>query len=349
MQYTRLGASELQISRLGLGCMGYGAPYSGAHNWVLDEAASAPFFKKAIDNGINFFDTGNNQSDGQGEEVLGRAIRRFGTREDVIISTKVFYPTGKGDLQSKGGLSRSAIMYEIDQTLKRLGTDYIDLYQMHRWDPRTPIEETLEALHDVVKAGKARFLGASTMLPEQFMKAYALQKQNGWTTFIAISPHYNLIYREDESLLPFCLANDIAVLPWSPLARGRLARPLVHPATQREQNDGYARTLYDRNADKDGAVIEALARVAAQRELPMAQIALAWLLHQPAVTAPSICAIKPHHFTDAIAALALQLTDDEMAALTRFYQPHELVGVTASTSDVARASSNTIKGSKLKL
>ncbi|AOI73188.1 alcohol dehydrogenase [Burkholderia ubonensis] len=324
MEYVRLGSTGLQVSRLCLGCMTYGVPERGTHPWTLDEAASRPFIRQALDAGINFFDTANMYSDGTSEEIVGRALRDFAKRDDVVIATKVFYRMRPGP--NGAGLSRKAILTEIDQSLKRLGTDYVDLYQIHRWDYHTPIEETLEALHDVVKAGKARYIGASSMHAWQFSKALYTSKLNGWTQFVSMQDHLNLLYREEErEMLPLCADQGIAVLPWSPLARGRLTRDWDE-SSERLQSDVYGKTLYDAYADSDRAVVEAVATIARARNVPRAQVALAWLLQKSGVTAPIIGASKAQHLDDAVAALSLELSAEELAALDAPYVPHAVAG-----------------------
>ncbi|KVC73075.1 alcohol dehydrogenase [Burkholderia ubonensis] len=324
MEYVRLGSTGLQVSRLCLGCMTYGVPERGTHPWTLDEAASRPFIRQALDAGINFFDTANMYSDGTSEEIVGRALRDFAKRDDVVIATKVFYRMRPGP--NGAGLSRKAILTEIDHSLKRLGTDYVDLYQIHRWDYHTPIEETLEALHDVVKAGKARYIGASSMHAWQFSKALYTSKLNGWTQFVSMQDHLNLLYREEErEMLPLCADQGIAVLPWSPLARGRLTRDW-DASSERLQSDVYGKTLYEAYADNDRAIVEAVATIARARNVPRAQVALAWLLQKSGVTAPIIGASKAQHLDDAVAALSLELSAEELAALEAPYVPHAVAG-----------------------
>ncbi|KVK97102.1 aldo/keto reductase [Burkholderia ubonensis] len=324
MEYVRLGSTGLQVSRLCLGCMTYGVPERGTHPWTLDEAASRPFIRQALDAGINFFDTANMYSDGTSEEIVGRALRDFAKRDDVVIATKVFHRMRPGP--NGAGLSRKAILTEIDHSLKRLGTDYVDLYQIHRWDYHTPIEETLEALHDVVKAGKARYIGASSMHAWQFGKALYTSKLNGWTQFVSMQDHLNLLYREEErEMLPLCADQGIAVLPWSPLARGRLTRDW-DASSERLQSDAYGQTLYEAYADNDRAIVEAVATIARARNVPRAQVALAWLLQKSGVTAPIIGASKAQHLDDAVAALSLELSAEELAALEAPYVPHAVAG-----------------------
>jgi aryl-alcohol dehydrogenase-like predicted oxidoreductase len=320
MQYTKLGKTGLDISRLCLGCMTYGLPARGNHPWTLDEEASRPFLRRALELGINFFDTANTYSDGTSEEITGRALRDFAKRDEIVVATKVFFPWRKGPNGS--GLSRKAIMTAIDGSLTRLGMDYVDLYQIHRWDNQTPIEETLEALHDLVKAGKVRYIGASSMYAWQFAKALYLADRHGWTRFATMQNHYNLIVREEErEMLPLCAAEGVGVIPWSPLARGRLARDWDEN-TSRAETDQVSKRLYTKTADADRRVAESVAAIAAQRGVPRAQIALAWVLRNPAVTAPIVGASKPHHLEDAMAALSLQLTSEEITALEENYIPH---------------------------
>jgi 1-deoxyxylulose-5-phosphate synthase len=321
VRYVKLGHTGLEVSRICLGCMSYGVPERGAHPWSLDEEASRPFLARALELGINFFDTANTYSDGTSEEIVGRALRELATRDEIVIATKVFMPMRSG--RNAAGLSRKAIMAEIDHSLRRLGTDYVDLYQIHRWDPRTPIEETMEALHDVVKAGKARYLGASSMWAWQFAKAQHVAERNGWTRFVSMQDHYNLLNREEErEMLPLCADQGVAVIPWSPLARGRLARPW-DAATERSETDAFGKTLY---AASDRVVVERVGEVAAARGVPMAQVALAWMLAKPVVTAPIVGATKPHHLEDAVAALEVELSPDEVRLLEEPYVPHPVAG-----------------------
>ena len=321
MEYVKLGATGLDVSRICLGCMSYGVPDSGAHPWSLDKDASRPFFRRALEAGINFFDTANVYSGGTSEEITGALLAELASREEVVIATKVRFPMRAGP--NADGLSRKAIMTEIDNSLRRLGTDYVDLYQIHRWDHATPIEETLEALHDVVKAGKARYLGASSMYAWQFAKALFTADTHGWTRFTSMQNHYNLLNREEErEMLPLCLDQGVGVIPWSPLARGRLARPW-DGTTARSETDEFGRTLY---LDSDRVIAERVAEVAAARGVPPAQVALAWLLARPAVTAPIVGATRPEHLEDAIEAVSLRLSGEEIAALEEPYQPHGVVG-----------------------
>lgn len=324
MDYVTLGKTGLKVSRLCLGCMTYGVPERGAHPWTLDEEQSRPFIQRALELGINFFDTSNSYSDGTSEEITGRALRDFAPRDEVIIATKVFFPMRQGP--NARGLSRKAIMTEIDASLRRLGTDYIDLYQIHRWDYDTPIEETLAALHDVIKAGKARYIGASSMHAWQFCKALYLADRHGWTRFATMQNHYNLLYREEErEMIGLCASEGVGVLPWSPLARGRLTRAW-DVGSGRMETDEVGKKLYTATEEADRRVVERVAEVAARRVVPQAQIALAWLLQKPEVTAPIIGASKPHHLDDAIAALSLQLTAEEMKVLEEPYVPHPVAG-----------------------
>lgn len=322
MEYTRLGRTGLEVSRICLGCMSYGDKSRGNHSWVLEEGDARPFIRKALDVGINFFDTANVYSDGTSEEILGRAIGDFTSRDAVVIATKVHGRMRPGP--NGGGLSKKAIFHEIDESLKRLGTDYVDLYQIHRWDYHTPIEETLEALHDIVKAGKARYIGASSMYAWQFMKALALQTQHGWTRFVSMQNYVNLLYREEErEMLPLCESEGVGVIPWSPLARGRLTRPW-EMTSARSARDSFGRTLFSEESDK--RVVESAESVARARGVPVAQVALAWVLQKRAVTAPIVGATKLNHLDDAVSALSLTLTDDEITMLESSYIPHVVLG-----------------------
>jgi aryl-alcohol dehydrogenase-like predicted oxidoreductase len=304
--------------------MTYGVPERGSHLWTLDEERSRPLIKQALELGINFIDTANTYSDGTSEEIVGRALRDFAKREEIVLATKVYMKMRPGP--NGGGLSRKAIFNEIDASLKRLGTDYVDLYQIHRWDYDTPIEETLETLHDIVKAGKARYIGASSMFAWQFAKSLYAADAHGWARFASMQNHLNLLYREEErEMLPLCAAEGIGVIPWSPMARGRLTRDWTE-STQRSETDEYGRTLYKATEDADRKVIERVAEVAKKRGVPRAQIALGWLLAKPIVTAPIIGASKPHHLTDAVAALSLKLSAEEIAALEEPYVPRKVAG-----------------------
>ncbi|MCI0714481.1 MAG: aldo/keto reductase [Chloroflexi bacterium] len=325
MQYTNTGNTGLKVSRICLGCMTYGSPTERA--WMLEEDASRPFIQRALEAGINFFDTADMYSAGLSEEILGRALRDFAARDEVVIATKVFFPMG--DKPNQQGLSRKHIMAAVDASLRRLQTDYVDLYQIHRWDEDTPIEETLEALHDVVKAGKALYIGASSMAAWQFAKALYLADQHGWTRFVSMQNHYNLVYREEErEMIPLCVAEGIGVIPWSPLARGFLAGNRTRERggeTTRSTTDPFAHRLY--YSDTDFAIVDRVITVAKQRGVSPAQIALAWMLHKPYVTSPIIGASKMQHLNEAIAALDIQLSSEEMDYLETCYQPHSLLDV----------------------
>ena len=321
MDYVKLGSTGLEVSRICLGCMSYGVPERGSHPWTLDEDASRPFIQKALEAGVNFFDTANVYSDGTSEEIVGRALADFARRDEIVLATKVHGRMRPGP--NGGGLSRKAIMFEIDASLRRLGTDYVDLYQIHRWDPSTPIEETVEALHDVVRAGKALYVGASSMYAWQFAKALAVADLNGWTRFATMQNHYNLLYREEErEMLPLCIDQGIGVIPWSPLARGRLTRDW-DATSARTATDEFGRTLYQ---DGDRVIVEAVAQIAQARGISRAQVALAWLAQQPGVTAPIVGATKPAHLDDAVASLDVHLTADEVAALERPYTARGIAG-----------------------
>jgi 1-deoxyxylulose-5-phosphate synthase len=321
MRYVKLGSTGLEVSALTLGCMSWGDPSRGGHPWVLDEDAGRGIIKHALEAGITFFDTANVYSAGSSEEITGRALRDFARREEVVIATKVHGRMRPGP--NGAGLSRKAILAEIDASLTRLGTEYVDLYQIHRWDDDTPVEETLEALDDVVRAGKARYIGASSMFAWQFAKALYTSDLNGWARFVSMQNHYNLIYREEErEMLPLCQDQGIGVLPWSPLARGRLTRDW-DTSTVRAETDQFGSSLY---REEDRVVVDAVAQVAAARGVPRAQVALAWLSQQPAVTSPIIGVTKPEHLTDAVASLDLELTADELDALSAPYQPHGIAG-----------------------
>ena len=324
MEYHKLGRTGLDVSRLCLGCMTYGVPDRGTHPWTLDEARSRPLIRQAVEAGINFFDTANIYSDGTSEGIVGRALKAFTRREEVVIATKV---NGRMHAGPNGaGLSRKAIMQEIDNSLRRLGTDYVDLYQIHRFDYQVPIEETLEALHDVVKAGKARYIGASSMFAWQFASMLHVARANGWTRFATMQNYLNLLYREEErEMLPLCRAEGIGVIPWSPMARGRLTRPW-NETSERAESDQFGKSLYAHTAEADRKVIEAVAAVAAARGVPPAQVALAWVLSRPGVSAPIIGASKPQHLPDALAALQLTLSEEEIAQLEAPYVPHAVVG-----------------------
>ncbi|WP_445679328.1 aldo/keto reductase [Radicibacter daui] len=324
MDYVKFGRTGLDVSRICLGCMSYGVPERGTHPWSLPEAESRPFIRKALDLGINFFDTANVYSDGTSEEIVGRALKDFASRDEIVIATKV---NGRMHAGPNGaGLSRKAILSEIDKSLTRLGTDYVDLYQIHRWDYATPIEETLEALNDVVRAGKARYIGASSMYAWQFAKALHLSETHGWARFVSMQNYVNLLYREEErEMLPLCRAEGIAVMPWSPLARGRLTRDWDE-ASARSETDAFGKTLYAATAEADRKVVEAVATVAKARGIPKAQVALAWVLQKDGVTSPIVGATKVQHLEDAAAALAVKLTAEEIAALEAPYVPHAVTG-----------------------
>ncbi len=324
MQYTRLGRTALRVSRICLGTMTYGTPEW--RPWVLDEEASRPFIRRALELGINFFDTADMYSRGLSEEVLGRALRDFTRREDVIVATKVFFPMGTG--QNERGLSRPHILRSIDDSLRRLGTDYVDLYQIHRWDPETSIEETLEALHDVVMAGKARYIGASSMYAWQLAQALYLADFGGWTRFVSMQNHYNLVYREEErEMLPLCRDQGIGVIPWSPLARGFLAGNRTREqwgGTVRAKTDDFAQSMYYQDADF--AVAGRAATLAEARGVTPAQMALAWVLHKPGVTAPIIGASQMFQLEESVASLELSLSEEEIASLEELYIPHPVLG-----------------------
>jgi len=326
MDYVKLGRTGLDISRICLGCMSYGSSDRGTHPWTLNEENTRPFIKKALESGINFFDTANSYSEGTSEEFVGRALKDFARREEVVIATKVNTPMRPGP--NGGGLSRKAIMFEINASLRRLETDYVDLYQIHRWDYASPIEETLEALHDVVQAGKARYIGASSMHAWQFAKALYIADQHNWTRFVSMQNYVNLLYREEErEMLPLCAAEGIGVIPWSPLARGRLTRPWDE-ASERSETDGFAKRLYAATADADRAVVEQVAKLAEQRGVPRAQIALAWVLQKKPISAPIVGATKTHHLDDAIGALSLKLSPEEVAMLEEPYVAHPVSAFT---------------------
>jgi 1-deoxyxylulose-5-phosphate synthase len=324
MEYVKLGNTGMDISRICLGCMSFGIGERGAFPWALDEVRSRPIIKKALDLGINFFDTANFYSVGTSEEIVGRALKDYANRDEIVIATKVFFPMRQGP--NGGGLSRKAIMGEIDKSLNRLGTDYVDLYYIHRLDYNTPLEETMEALHDVVKSGKARYIGASSMYSWQFMKAQCIAKKNGWTRFVAMQNHYNLMYREEErEMLPLCKEEKIAVVPWSPLAGGKLAR--WEESTARWKKDEITKNLYAATAELDRKIFDRLSEVAEKRGLAKAQIALAWLLQKEPVTAPIVGTTKISHIEDAVAALSIKLTPEEIALLEEQYVPHPVIGI----------------------
>jgi aryl-alcohol dehydrogenase-like predicted oxidoreductase len=324
MEYVNLGQTGLKVSRICLGTMTYGT--SRWRDWVLDEEESRPFIQRALEMGINFFDTADMYSRGVSEEVLGRALRDFGRREEVVIATKVFFPTKEGPNQR--GLSRVHIMHAIDDSLRRLGTDYVDLYQIHRWDSETPIEETLEALHDVVKSGKARYIGASSMYAWQFAKSLYLADLHGWTRFVSMQNHYNLVYREEErEMMPLCRSEGIGVIPWSPLARGFLAGNRSREEwgeTVRAKTDDFAQSMYYQ--DEDFEVVQRAQEIGERHGVSSAQIALAWLLHRNGVTAPIVGASKMRHLEEAVAALDIELSEEDIAYLEEPYQPHPVLG-----------------------
>ena len=321
MDYVKFGSTGLEVSRLVLGCMSFGDATRGTHAWTLDEEGSRALIRQALEAGINFLDTANSYSGGTSEEIVGRAIRDFARRDAIVLATKVFNRMRPGPNGS--GLSRRAIFNEIDASLTRLGTDYVDLYQIHRWDDRTPIEETMEALHDVVKAGKARYIGASSMASWQFAKAIYTARLHGWTPFVSMQNHLNLLYREEErEMLPFCRDQGVAVIPWSPLARGRLARAWDE-SSARQETDVFGRSLY---SDADPQIVDAVGAIAAARNVSRALVALAWVLQKPGVTAPIVGATKPQHLTDALDALPLRLTEEEVKTLEGPYSPRQVVG-----------------------
>ena len=321
MRYVKLGSTGLDVSKICLGCMSYGVAERGTHTWTLDEEQSRSFIRRSVEEGINFFDTANVYSDGTSEEFVGRALADFARREEIVLATKVHGTMRR--TPNGSGLSRKEIMFEIDASLRRLGTDYVDLYQIHRWDKRTPIEETMEALHDVVKAGKVLHIGASSMWAWQFAKAQHVAEQNGWTRFATMQNHYNLVFREEErEMMPLCLDQGVGVIPWSPLARGLLTRD-VSASTSRSETDEFGKTLY---ATTNTMIIERVADIANQRGVSRAQIALAWVLHHPAVAAPIVGATKPHHLDDAIASIDIELTPDEIRSLEEPYTPQPVYG-----------------------
>ena len=324
MEYLNLGSTGLKVSRLCLGCMSFGEPDKGMHQWSLPEEESRPYFKAALDAGINFFDTANGYSAGTSEEITGRALRDMAKRDEVVIATKAFAPWS--DKPNTSGLNRKALLQAVDDSLRRLGTDYIDLYQIHRWDYQTPIEETLEALNDIVRAGKVRYLGASSMHAWQFMKALGIQRREGWARFVSMQPQVNLIYREEErEMIPLCIDQGVGVIPWSPLGRGKLTRPWEE-VTNRSANDPFAATVfasaaYARLEQGDRKIVEAITDIARERGVSQAQVALAWTLARPGITAPIIGTTKPHHLTDALAALDLELSEEETDRLEAPYLP----------------------------
>jgi len=321
MDYRRLGDTGLEVSAITLGCMSWGDPARGGHPWVISEDDARPIIAKALEAGVTTFDTANVYSGGSSEEITGRLLKEMADRDDVVIATKVNGRMRPGP--NGAGLSRVSILREIDASLTRLGVDHVDLYQIHRWDPAVPIEETMEALHDVVRAGKVRYLGASSMWAWQFAKAQQVAERHGWTKFVSMQDHYNLLYREEErEMLPLCADQGVGVIPWSPLARGRLTRPW-DTETNRAETDEFGKTLY---RDEDREIVDAVLAIAEERGVGPAQVALAWLLRQPVVTSPIVGVTKPHHLDDALAAVDLELTDDEAARLEAGYRPHEVAG-----------------------
>ena len=324
MDYIKLGNTGLDVSAICMGCMSLGAAGNDFNPWALDLSDSKPLIKRALDLGINFFDTANIYSGGASEEVVGRTLKELANRDEVVIATKVYAPMRQGP--NAGGLSRKAIFNEIDNSLRRLQTDYVDLYQIHRWDDETPIEETLGALHDIVKAGKARYIGGSTMYAWQFAKALAISERHGWTRFVSMQNHLNLLYREEErEMLPLCINEGIAVIPWSPLARGRLAREWA-VETERSAKDSWATQIYPSMSDADHKVIDLVGELSIKRGVPRAQIALAWILQKPGITAPIVGVSAIRHLDDAVAALELKLTSEEITSLEQLYVPHPVSG-----------------------
>ncbi len=322
MDYVKLGSTGLEVSRICLGCMSFGEPTRGNHPWTLPEEPSRALIRQAIDAGINFFDTANVYSDGSSEEIVGRALRDFARRDEIVLATKVHGRMHEGP--NGAGLSRKAILAEIDHSLRRLGVDYVDLYQIHRFDRTVPVEETMEALHDVVRAGKARYIGASSMYAWQFAKAQHVAERHGWTRFVTMQNHYNLLYREEErEMMPLCVDQGVGVIPWSPLARGRLTRDWDE-STARSETDEFGKTLY---REGDRAIAAAVAGVAAEHKVSRAQVALAWMLAKPYVHAPIIGATKPAHLTDAVAALSVALDTKDVERLETPYQPHAVAGL----------------------
>ncbi|UZJ62550.1 aldo/keto reductase [Pseudomonas sp. KU26590] len=329
MKFVKLGSTGLDVSKLCLGCMTFGDPDAGTHPWTLDENASRPIIKHAVEQGINFFDTANSYSAGTSEIIVGKLLKAFTRREETVIATKVFFPANMWEgskRPNEQGLSRKAIMANIDASLTRLGTDYVDLYQIHRWDYHTPIEETMEALHDVVRAGKARYIGASSMFAWQFAKAQQVAAAHGWSRFVSMQNYLNLVYREEQrEMIPLCLDQGVGLMPWSPMARGRLTRPHGQQ-TERTKTDISGQSFYEATEAEDGRVIDVVEKIASERGVPMAQVALAWVLAQRGVSAPIVGASKPHHLDDAIAALDLVLSDDEVKRLEAPYVPHAVTG-----------------------
>ncbi|MBH3361868.1 aldo/keto reductase [Pseudomonas sp. URMO17WK12:I11] len=329
MQYVKLGTTGLDISRLCLGCMTFGEPDAGTHPWTLGEEASRPIIRHAVEQGINFFDTANSYSAGTSEVILGKLLKEFTRRDETVIATKVFYPANMWQGASRPneqGLSRKAIMTSIDASLSRLGTDYVDLYQIHRWDYTTPIEETMEALNDVVRAGKARYIGASSMYAWQFAKAQQVAASNGWSRFVSMQNFLNLLYREEErEMIPLCLDQGVGLMPWSPMARGRLTRPNGQQ-TERTRTDLSGQSFFENTEEQDGRVIDVVEQIAQERGVPMAQVALAWVLGKQGVSSPIVGASKPAHLDDALAAIDLHLTAEETARLEAPYVPHAVTG-----------------------
>ncbi|MBF8726618.1 aldo/keto reductase [Pseudomonas putida] len=329
MQYVKLGTTGLDISRLCLGCMTFGEPDAGTHPWTLGEDASRPIIRHAVEQGINFFDTANSYSAGTSEVIIGKLLKEFTRRDETVIATKVFYPANMWQGASRPneqGLSRKAIMTSIDASLSRLGTDYVDLYQIHRWDYTTPIEETMEALNDVVRAGKARYIGASSMYAWQFAKAQQVAASNGWSRFVSMQNFLNLLYREEErEMIPLCLDQGVGLMPWSPMARGRLTRPNGQQ-TERTRTDLSGQSFFEKTEAQDGRVIDVVEQIAQERGVPMAQVALAWVLGKQGVSSPIVGASKPAHLDDALAALDLHLTAEETARLEAPYVPHAVTG-----------------------
>lgn len=325
MRYIRLGRSGLCVSRICLGCMSFGEGIKGRHEWTLNEEESRPFFRQALEMGINFFDTAGSYSAGSSEEITGRALRDFARRDEIVLATKVFGPWRNAP--NTGGLSRKAILQAVDNSLSRLRTDYIDLYQIHRFDNETPVEETMEALNDIVRSGKVRYIGASSMAAWQFAKMQHAAERNGWTKFVSMQPQVNLVYREEErEMIPLCIDQGVGVIPWSPLARGMLTRSWDEK-TSRSETDEFGKMIYSKTAAQDRKVVEVVEGFATQRDLPMAQISLAWLLAKPGITAPIVGATKPGHLSDAVAALEVTLSNEEIYDLEQPYVPHPVAGM----------------------
>ena len=328
MQYTNFGRSGLRVSRLCLGCMSFGISNQGMHDWTLDEDQSRPFFRQALEAGINFFDTANGYSAGTSEEITGRALKDFARRDEIVVATKAYIAWRNAP--NTGGLSRKALFQSVDDSLRRLGMDYIDLYQIHRYDHETPVEETMEALHDIVKSGKVRYIGASSMEAWRFAKMQYVAQTNGWTRFISMQPQVNLVYREEErEMIPLCIDQGVAIMPWSPLARGMLTRDWEEKTT-RSETDQFSRMIYNRTAEQDRKVVEAVAAVATERGLSRAQVAMAWLLQKPGITTPIIGATKQYHIDDALSSLDVTLSPEDIARLEAPYVPHEVVGLITS-------------------